>query len=78
MMQITLETPDHVHLLMCGDDVEVLDEETIEVTAPDWLGRGRMPVEAWMVRELIRWEDHEGLGRDRDRGTRLALSRRLN
>ena len=61
MMQVTLETPDHVHLLMCGDDVEVLDEETIEVTAPDWLGRGRMPVEAWMVRELIRWEDHEGL-----------------
>ena len=31
------------------------------VAAPAWLGGGRMPVEIWMVRQLIDWEDHEGL-----------------
>ncbi len=61
MKSMALETPTHLHLLRCGDDVEVLDEETIEVTAPDWLEGGRMPVEVWMVRDLIAWEDHEGL-----------------
>jgi hypothetical protein len=61
MTVLTLETPTHFHLLRCRDDVDMLDKETIEVTTPDWLEGGRMPVEAWMVRDLIGWEDHEGL-----------------
>jgi hypothetical protein len=39
----------------------VLDNETVEVTAPDRLEGGRMPIEAWMVWDLISWEDHDGL-----------------
>ncbi len=61
MKPMTLETPTHVHLLRCGDGVEFLDGETIEVAAPDWLDGGRMPVEAWQIRDLISWEDFEGL-----------------
>jgi hypothetical protein len=61
MKQMTLETPTHFHLLRCNDEVEFLDKGTIEVTAPSWLEGGRMPVEAWQVRDLIAWEDREGL-----------------
>ena len=61
MKRISLETPTHVHLLRCGDGVEFIDGGTIEVTAPDWLDGGRMPVEAWQVRDLISWDDREGL-----------------
>ena len=53
MKQIALETPTHVHLLRCCDDVEVLDQDTIDVTAPDWLEGGRMPIEGRMIRDLI-------------------------
>lgn len=61
MRKITLESPTHFHLLRCVDDVEFIDKDTIEVTAPDWLEGGRMPLYAWQVRDLISWEDHEGL-----------------
>ena len=43
MMQIMPETPTQFHLVICGDDADVLDAETIVVTAPDRNGRGRMP-----------------------------------
>jgi hypothetical protein len=61
MIRITLKTPTHIYLLRCRDDVEVLEEATIDVTSPDWLEGGRMPVEAWQVRDLIVWEDGDGL-----------------
>jgi hypothetical protein len=61
MARIRLETPTHIHLLRCGQGVEFIDKDTIEVTAPDWLAGGRMPVEAWQVRDLVLLEDHEGL-----------------
>jgi hypothetical protein len=49
MTRMTLMTPTHVHLLLGGDGVELLDEDTVEVDAPAWMGGGRIPVEAWMV-----------------------------
>ncbi len=61
MIRMTLETPTHFHLLRCGDGVEFIDKDTIEVAAPDWLDGGRTAVDAGMVRDLISWEDHEGL-----------------
>jgi hypothetical protein len=61
MLRITLETPTHFHLLRSGDEVEFVDEDTIEVTAPDGLEGGRMALSAWQVRDLISCEDTEGL-----------------
>jgi hypothetical protein len=62
MKQITLETLTNIYLLGCVDDLEVLDEETIEVAAPDWLDGGRMLLDRSMVHDLILWGDHESLG----------------
>jgi hypothetical protein len=61
MQRMTLETPTHLYVLRCGDDVEFLDNDTIEVAGPVWLDGGRMSVEAWQVRDLIEQEDCEGL-----------------
>jgi hypothetical protein len=61
MRKFTLETPTHFHLLRCDDEVELLDRQTIEVAAPVWLEGGRMPVEAWQVRDLISRGDDEAL-----------------
>ena len=41
--------------------MEYVDERTLEVDAPEWLGGDRMPVEAWMLDSLIRGDDHKGL-----------------
>ncbi len=44
-----------------AETVQVLDKQTIEVDCPDYLGGGRMPVEAWQVLDLIQLGDAGGL-----------------
>ena len=60
-MRVTLQAIEKTLTLRLAEAVQVLDERTIEVACPVWLGGGRMPVEAWQVLDLHLLGDAAGL-----------------
>ena len=60
-MRVTLEADGKALTLELAGTVRILDDRTIEVDCPDYLGGGRMPVEAWQVLDLVQLGDAAGL-----------------
>jgi hypothetical protein len=60
-MRVTLQAAETTLNLVLAETVRVLDDRTIEVDCPDYMGGGRMPVEAWQVLDLFRRGDVAGL-----------------
>ena len=56
-MRVTLEADGKALTLELAGTVRILDDRTIEVDCPACLGRGRMPVEAWQVLDLVQLGD---------------------
>ncbi len=60
-MRVTLQATEGALALDLTTTARLLDGRTIEVGCPDFLGGGRMPVEACQILDLIRLGDADGL-----------------
>lgn len=60
-MRVILQATEGALALDLSRTARLLDDRTIEVDCPDFLGGGRMPVEAWQILDLIRLGDADGL-----------------